>query len=25
VKREGEVEFEVEMWERERVTGGGGG
>lgn len=25
VKREGEVEFEVEMWERERSTGGEGG
>jgi len=24
VKREGEVEFEVEMWERERVTSGKG-
>lgn len=25
MKREGEVEFEVEMWERERVTSGEGG
>jgi len=25
VKREGEVEFEIEMWERDRETGGEGG